>query len=197
MLSKALFALAVVAAIAVGFATTTFLLDGRRAGTADAWAVAGLRGAPRMTVPPLPAAWQVQPGAKLTPVPGGIELRSEFQDVKGRTSHTYGVIYHPVTEPDKITANVRQIAIAVEISKPHIDGDPPHSIDLNYEQLGLAGTGWADLTIKPGRHVYRLFYKPAAKDTRPADRADRVWLRGDTTGRGRPIVIHEIRIYQQ
>ena len=183
--------------MAVGFATTTFVLDGRRGATADPWVVAGLRGTPRLTIPPLPAVWHVQPGVKLAPVPGGIELRSEFQDVKGRTSHTYGAVYHPVTEPDKITANVRQIAIAVEISKPHIDGDPPHSIDLNYEQIGLAGTGWADLTIKPGRHVYRLFYNPAVKDTRPANRADRLWLRGDTTGRGRPIVVHEIRIYQQ
>lgn len=207
MIKRLLLLAGVIIALGAGFAGGLALLDRlgepgaarTSAGTArsggDPWAVHAAGRKLHFSIRPGDKSLLPQTGGTIKPASGGVEVSSQIANPAENARNTFGAVYLPIRDDGSVLSTTQAALVAIEISRPLTDSPATHDIELNYEQAGLTGTGWTAISTVPGRNVLTLRYKPPVADTRPKPREDRIWLRADSQGRGRSIIVHEIRVY--
>jgi hypothetical protein len=120
-----------------------------------------------------------------------MEIKSTF-DPENAAGNVTGAAYLTVESQQLPAIAGRRITIEMDASA---DGSlVGQSTEIQLVQNGLAQSGWKRFPIKAGRQKYRFDYT-SPPDGRPPSKVDTFWVRSDSDGRGRPIVLHAVHLY--
>jgi hypothetical protein len=171
-------------ATVAGFVATLWLLDGVRQ-PAEPTAAADLEIGFK--------AGMLAPAAAGTVTPGRHGLAIAWKAASERPkSPLDGVFMHTLSAEQLPSLSNRQLAIEVEVTADAWDS--PLTMEVQFIQNGLKMSGWHQFALRAGRQRHVLRYQ-APFDTRTKERLSTIWLRPDVEGRGRPVIVHAVRLY--
>jgi hypothetical protein len=170
--------------------TSTSSTGGSAAGTSAAGTSVGSRPA-AVSLDADPNVFGGNANAVVKAVKSGIELKSTFNPATA-AANVEGAGYVQVAGSKIPSYGGRKVILELDAT---VEGDAAgQSTEFQYVQNGLGQSGWKRFPLKSGRQVYRFEYAAPA-DNRPSSKSDTFWVRSDTDGRGRPLIVHALRIY--
>jgi hypothetical protein len=194
VMRKVPLALVCLAGAAIGFWGTLMIIDdgvGLPFGSSTASANSAPTRKAALTVAAVPAKFGGGSGAALRPLKDGIELKSTF-DTAVAAGTVEGAAYLHVEGPEIPPMAGRKVTLELDASADGAVAD--QNTEFQFVQNGLGQSGWKRFPLKAGRHAYRFDYA-APSDDRPPSRIDTFWVRSDAEGKGRPLVVHAVRLY--
>ena len=174
----------------IGFFGTLALMDAKfLAGSAIADSI--ISGKPFFVVEAVSAPLAGSAAAALKPLKGGVEVASTFDPATGATTvDGAGYVNIEGTRLPPVAGR----KLVVELEATAIGDVARQSAEIQFVENGLGQSGWKRLPLKAGRQKYRIDYI-ALPDDRLPSKTDTIWIRSDADGRGRPLIVHAIRMY--